>query len=80
MDTARKSSGRPGSVCAVLEGGPADLPAELRVLRTPPEGATVKIPHRGAYQHFERADGPDGGASADGVPVYHWTTRTKIAE
>lgn len=75
MDTPTNALNHPGDVRAVLEGGPADLPGALRVLGTLPDARTVKIPHRGGYEHFERAE--DG---ADGVQVFSWTMRTKIAE
>jgi hypothetical protein len=71
MSTPPKSS----AVRAVLRGGPADLPADLREIRTSPPDRTLKIPHRGGYEHFELAD-----EGADGVQVFGWTMRTKIAE
>ena len=53
-----------------LEGGPADLPAEARRVRTEATPLTIKVEHLGGYEHFERA--------ADGR--YRWTVRTRIAE
>jgi hypothetical protein len=62
-----------------LEGGPSDLPEELRARLTSDEEYKVKVCHRGGYEHFERTDErhalPDGEAV-----VYRWTTRTRIAE
>jgi hypothetical protein len=61
---------------AVLEGGPADLPTDLRAHRIRPRECKIKVPHYGGYEHFER-DPADGYA----VPtVFRWTGRTRIAE
>ncbi|MFD4636368.1 DUF5988 family protein [Lentzea sp. NPDC058436] len=64
-------------VDAVLQGGPADLPAEIRARRVHREERKVKIPHYGGHEHFER----------DGTPlderaelVFRWTGRTRVAE
>jgi Family of unknown function (DUF5988) len=65
------------TIPAVLEGGPNDLPATVRSLRVPAEDLKVKIAHRGGYEHFERDTPPPPDATA---VVFHWTTRTKIAE
>jgi hypothetical protein len=62
-----------------LEGGPADLPEELRARLTSDDEYKVKIRHGGGYEHFERTDErralPDGEAV-----IYRWTARTRIAE
>ena len=65
------------TIPAVLEGGPTDLPPTVRRLRVPADDQKVKIAHRGGYEHFERAAPPPGG---DTAVVFHWTTRTKVAE
>jgi hypothetical protein len=65
------------TIPAVLEGGPNDLPATVRRLRVPADDQKVKIAHRGGYEHFERQTPPTPG---DAAVVFHWTTRTKIAE
>jgi Family of unknown function (DUF5988) len=63
------------NACAILEGGPADLPTELRVLRALPADHKIKVPHRGGYEHFEQTK-----EHSEGVSVFRWTMRTKIAE
>jgi hypothetical protein len=66
----------PGSLVEViLEGGPSDLPADLRAGRFTSDTEKVKIPHYGGYEHFERA-------TADGARpvVFRWTGRTRVAE
>ncbi|GAA3774888.1 DUF5988 family protein [Micromonospora maritima] len=66
-----------GIVEAVLEGGPATLPAELRSHRVSPVESKIKVRHYGGYEHFER----DPGGAVDGTPaVFRWTGRTRIAE
>ncbi|MEU4366841.1 DUF5988 family protein [Micromonospora chersina] len=66
-----------GIVEAVLEGGPATLPAELRNHRVSPVDSKIKVRHYGGYEHFER----DSAGVADGAPVvFRWTGRTRIAE
>lgn len=65
-------------VCVVLEGGSADLPPELRSIKVAAADETVKIQHRGGYEHFERLAGAECG---NGDPVvFRWTMRTRIAE
>ena len=67
------------TIDAVLEGGPLDFPADTRRCRAARDERTVKVLHRGGYEHFERAaerSPQDGGAPA----VYQWTSRTRIAE
>jgi hypothetical protein len=56
-----------------LEGGPDTFPEELRMAEVSPLEQTVKVPHRGGYEHFRR--GADTGET-----VFHWTGRTRIAE
>ncbi|MEU7573321.1 DUF5988 family protein [Micromonospora sp. NPDC049240] len=66
-----------GIVEAVLEGGPATLPVELRNHRVSPVESKIKVRHYGGYEHFER----DPAGVVDGTPaVFRWTGRTRIAE
>lgn len=60
---------------AVLEGGPVDLPADLRSQVVSDGTEKIKVHHRGGHEHFERAP-----AAHAGPIVYRWTMRTKIAE
>ncbi|MEV0901804.1 DUF5988 family protein [Actinoplanes sp. NPDC049802] len=65
-------------VDVVLEGGPDNLPTELRTVKVDPADEKVKVPHHGGYEHFERAADADSG---NGGPVaFRWTMRTRIAE
>ncbi|MET7402906.1 DUF5988 family protein [Dactylosporangium sp. NPDC005572] len=61
---------------AVLDGGPADIPAVSRRQRATPEQLKIKLPRYNGYEHFER--------TADGAPdqpvVFRWAFRTRIAE
>ena len=64
-------------VDAVLHGGPADLPQEIRAQRVPREEKKLKIAHYGGHEHFER------DVAALGEPaevVFRWTGRTRVAE
>lgn len=64
-------------VDVVLEGGPADLPAELRTNHIDSTRTKIKVEHRGGYEHFER----DGPSASDSQPVvFRWTGRTRVAE
>ncbi|WP_243715377.1 DUF5988 family protein [Micromonospora sp. KC207] len=66
-----------GIIDVVLEGGPANLPAELRSHRVSPVEHKIKVRHYGGYEHFER----DFAGIAGDVPVvFRWTGRTRIAE
>lgn len=71
----------PSVLDAVLQGGPADLEPQQRVIQIRPDQFTVKIEHYGGYEHFERAA---NGATPDdltGGPVaFHWARRTRMAE
>jgi hypothetical protein len=67
------------AVDVVLEGGPADLPATARTRRAGADEYSIKVPHRGGYEHFERV--PDtSAADRFAAVVYRWTARTRIAE
>ena len=66
-----------GIIDVVLEGGPANLPAELRSHRVSPVAYKIKVRHYGGYEHFER---DSVGVNADGPVVFRWTRRTRIAE
>jgi uncharacterized protein DUF5988 len=63
-----------GGVTVRIEGAPADLPAEILIARADGLESTVKIQHRDGHEHFQRSE--DG----DGVIVFRWIGRTKIAE
>ena len=65
------------AIPVILEGGPANLPAELRRHRVASSVKKIKIRHYGGYEHFE-CDHPE---AAGGLPVvFQWTGRTWIAE
>ncbi|MFG3714569.1 DUF5988 family protein [Micromonospora sp. NPDC047730] len=66
-----------GVIDAVLEGGPADLPADLRSHRVARAAEKIKVRHYGGYEHFERGNAPE---TADVPVVFRWTGRTRIAE
>ncbi|MEV0002669.1 DUF5988 family protein [Micromonospora sp. NPDC050980] len=75
--SAPVSADAAGVVEAVLEGGPAMLPAELRHQRVSMVESKIKVRYYGGYEHFER----DPAVVLDGVPaVFRWTGRTRIAE
>lgn len=62
-------------VPVVLHGGPDDLPETAR--RQAADGrTTIKVEHRGGYEHFELIEDAAGAAPA----AYRWTMRTRIAE
>jgi Family of unknown function (DUF5988) len=63
----------------ILEGGPDTLPATTRVRTAAPDTLRIKVPNRGGYEHFERAEDQvlDGGRQ---YTVFRWTMRTRIAE
>jgi Family of unknown function (DUF5988) len=63
----------------VLEGGPLDLPTGARRRRAGTAEPTIKVAHRGGYEHFHRVGEPDGSSARRQV-VYCWTSRTKMAE
>ncbi|WP_433532732.1 DUF5988 family protein [Micromonospora sp. CA-263727] len=73
-----RHSGDDGLVDVVLEGGPADLPPESRLVKAVKSDEKIKIEHHGGYEHFERVDGVLAG-NGDSI-TYRWTTRTRIAE
>jgi hypothetical protein len=62
---------------AVLEGGPVDLPTDLRRHRIDATDGKIKVLHGGGYEHFER---DDSGAIDGGALVFRWTGRTRVAE
>jgi hypothetical protein len=65
------------AIDVALEGGPVDLPAELRQQRVASDSSKIKVRYYGGYEHFERVPAAvgDGGAA-----VFRWTGRTRIAE
>ncbi len=66
------------TIRVVLEGGPADLPSEMLLDPSVLVNKKVKVPHYGAYEHFELVDGYR--SAPDGAHVFRWTMRTKVAE
>ncbi|MEH0973673.1 DUF5988 family protein [Micromonospora sp. CPCC 205546] len=66
-----------GVIDAVLEGGPADLPPDLRSRRVAGAEEKIKVLHYGGYEHFERGSAP---ATVELPVVFRWTGRTRIAE
>lgn len=67
------------SVKAVLEGGPAEIPTDLRTRTALPADHKIKIPHLGGYEHFELVDEPVR-ATGSAPAVFRWTMRTEVAE
>lgn len=67
-----------GTVEAALIGGPADIPESTRRCRADAGARTIKLAHRGGYEHFELVDTAE--VDRDGPAIFRWTTRTKIAE
>ncbi|GAA2143975.1 DUF5988 family protein [Actinomadura napierensis] len=79
MKGINEDAARSNPIDVVLVGGPDDLPETARRLRAPTAGGTIKIPHRGGYEHFEhdrRTSRPEDQEPA----VFRWTMRTRIAE
>lgn len=74
MDNSSGSAVRTFDV--ILEGGPESLPNEVRRQRVGSLSDTVKICHYGGYEHFGKAD----GEAADGLVLFRWIGRTRIAE
>lgn len=66
------------AVDAVLVGGPDDLPAAVRRTRVR-DGDTIKVVHRGGYEHFDCDERPQD-QERPGPRVFRWTMRTRIAE
>jgi hypothetical protein len=65
---------------AVLAGGPADIPAGMRVCDVPAGQEKIKVPWCGGYEHFERDDPAGGHYDPGDAVVYRWTFRTRVAE
>ena len=65
-----------GLVEAILTGGPASLPEDLRRHHVTREESKLKVLHYGGYEHFER----DPATVDGGTVVFRWTGRTRIAE
>lgn len=66
-------------VTAVLVGGPAYLPQDMRTRRISAGDDKVKIPYWGGYEHFERVSTADAREQQDKV-LFRWTMRTEMAE
>ncbi len=66
------------TIRVVLEGGPSGLPSEMLLDHSVFANRKVKVPHCGGYEHFELVD--DYWPTPDGMSVFRWTMRTKVAE
>jgi hypothetical protein len=62
----------------VLEGGPAEMPLDLRICRASAGAEKIKVPYYGGYEHFVRPDLP--ARPLDQRVVYRWIGRTRVAE
>jgi hypothetical protein len=80
MSTNAQESKQASYLDAVLEGGPADIPAAERYRRVSGEELKVKIPHHGGYEHFERTGEQLNGTDGHPRSIYRWVTRTRVAE
>jgi hypothetical protein len=60
---------------AILVGGPADIPDQLRLCQVKASDDKVKLRHGRAHEHFERTADSDADRQ-----IFRWTTRTFIAE
>ena len=67
------------AVKVVLEGGPVEIPPDLRTRTALPDDRKIKIQHWGGYEHFEQVDEP-GEATGSAPAVFRWTMRTEMAE
>jgi Family of unknown function (DUF5988) len=67
------------SVQAVLQGGPATIPAAARIQEVSALAEKIKVPHYGGYEHFERAASLVEDTSCRQV-IFRWTMRTELAE
>ncbi|MEU8327934.1 DUF5988 family protein [Micromonospora sp. NPDC048839] len=61
-------------VQALLEGGPADFPADLRTQTAAAGQDRIKITYCGGHEHFDRCAGNVSPV------IFRWTGRTRIAE
>jgi hypothetical protein len=66
-------------VQAVLEGGPASIPAQARIQEVTALAEKVKLPHYGGYEHFERSCSLIEDTSCRQI-IFRWTMRTELAE
>jgi hypothetical protein len=62
-----------------LSGGPVELATADRSIPAAELGHTLKIRHRGGYEHFVH-DGESRVSDGRDIAVFRWTHRTKIAE
>jgi hypothetical protein len=74
MNGPRTTAKDLNAITVVLEGGPADIPADLRLCRAEAGAVRIKLEHCGGYEHFERIEN-----GADPV-VFRWSMRTRMAE
>lgn len=66
-------------ITAVLVGGPAHLPEELRLQRTEDHVDVIKLPFGPGYEHFHR-QGERRRVGGVDLPVFRWVARTTVAE
>jgi hypothetical protein len=66
-------------VDVVLEGGPADLPSEMRLDRAEVANSVLKIQRGAGYEHFECLDAGHSPEECERLS-FRWIFRTKIAE
>ncbi|GAB3844798.1 DUF5988 family protein [Dactylosporangium cerinum] len=64
------------NVLILLTGGPQDLTPDQRTLQLTGDPEKVKLEYCGGHEHFERTS----ERTTDGLAVFRWTTRTRIAE
>jgi hypothetical protein len=67
-------------VKVVLEGGPSDLPQEVRQRWAEADADRIKVPYCGGYEHFERTNGHVEAGTESTSVVYRWVRRTRVAE
>jgi Family of unknown function (DUF5988) len=65
-----------GTIDAILEGGPDELPRAIQATQSAVAEKKLKIPHRNGYEHFELV----AESTAIAPVLFRWTMRTKIAE
>jgi uncharacterized protein DUF5988 len=75
MDTPHLSADE-DTIDAVLEGGPADLPASMRRRLAHRSDEKIKVRWGTGHEHFERTEEANEASSK----IFRWTGRTKIAE
>jgi hypothetical protein len=79
MEETGRTTAAIGYVRAVLEGGPATIPAAIRIQTVGPHEDKIKVPHYGGYEHFVRTGELNENVAHQEV-VFRWTMRTEVAE